>query len=107
MAMNITDGMMTSDQTEHWASRDAFEASRWWVTWLPNAQVCDRNQAITAMTLCEIAAQMKADGGHHLDHPQWPLFCDLAGELGMAGLDALGMVDKPLERTVTETVHEI
>ena len=97
MSMNITAGMMTSDQTEHWAYRDAMEQSWWWVTWLPKAQVCDRNQAITAMTLCEIAAQMRASGGHHLDHPQWPLFCDLAGELGMAGLDALGMVDKPLE----------
>ncbi len=97
MTLEISSGMMTSDQTDHWAYRDAMERSWWWVTWLPKAQVCDRNQAITAMTLCEIAAEMRASGGHHLDHHQWPLFCDLAGELGMAGLDALGMLDKPLE----------
>lgn len=92
MTTTITTSLITSDATGHWASRDAFELSWWWVTWLPKAQVCDRNQAITAMTLAELAT-----GGVDPAGPEWPLVVDLAAELNLSAGEALRLASRPLK----------
>jgi hypothetical protein len=92
MAIRITENEMTSDQTPHRARRDASDRLRWCVSWLPQGRTCDRNQAISAMVLAVTVEQIVRDGGHHLDHRLWQFVCNWAGELGMGGLDALGML---------------
>lgn len=84
MATTITDNLITSDTTTHRACRDALEPAWWWVTWLPTGQVCDRNQAITAITIAEAVAAGVKPG-----HQDWPLLRDLAAELGLSGKQAL------------------
>src|SRR5258706_13338291 len=88
----ITETLMTSDTTHHWAARDTFEYGWWWVTWMPQHQFCDRNQAITAMIIAEFAV-LGVEPGHRL----WPHMVNFAAELGMSGEQALALAKTPLE----------
>ncbi len=80
----ITDDVMTSTATPHYATRCP---KGWAVTWLGNRTV-DRNQAVTAMMIAvEIATK-------DLDTDQvarW-LIDDLAGELDLGMFEAIAMV---------------
>ncbi len=84
MATTITDDRITSDQTSHHAWR---QDTGWIVTW--TGKVFEsRNDAITAVTLAEIFAQLCRDlyrtaGNDQHMHGSWQLFADLAGGLGM------------------------
>ena len=55
MSLTINDDIMTSDQSPHTARQVPGQRHRWEVSWLPG-QVLDRDTAITAMTLADIAA---------------------------------------------------
>ena len=54
MTVTITDATMTSDQTAHAARLAPGSQHRREVSWLPG-QALDRNSAITAMTLADLA----------------------------------------------------
>jgi len=55
MALTIGETAMTSDQSAHTARQVPGPSRGWEVSWLPG-QLFDRNTAITAMSLADIAA---------------------------------------------------
>jgi hypothetical protein len=93
MALTITDEIMRSDQTAHTARLGHFEAGdAWRVSWLPH-RLMDRNAAITAMTLADLASQGEGISSH--DDPRWPTVEALAAELGLSGPDAVVRISEP------------
>ena len=89
MTLTINDTTMTSDQTAHTA-RHAPSRNGWEVSWLPG-QILDRNTAITAMTLADLAGEPDLHEGHQL----WPAVESWSAELGMSGADALTRASPP------------
>ena len=89
MSLTITETAMTSDQTAH-AARHAPERNSWEVSWLPG-QTLDRNAAITAMVLADIAAERDLHEGHRL----WPHIQGWAEELGLTAKDAVARASQP------------
>jgi hypothetical protein len=89
MTLTITGTTMTSDHTAHTA-RQAPGRNGWEVSWLPG-QALDRNTAITAMTLADVAAQDDLHEGHRL----WPHIQGWAAELGLTGPDAITRATQP------------
>ncbi len=67
MTVTINDATMTSDQTAHTARLASGSQHLWEVSWLPG-QALDRNSAITAMTLADLASDADLNKRHHL----WP-----------------------------------
>jgi hypothetical protein len=78
MALTINDATMTSDQTAHTAQR-APAHDGWEVSWLPG-RTLDRNTAITAMVLADLAGGQDLHQGHRL----WPHIEGWAAELGLS-----------------------
>lgn len=108
--MKISDTEMTSDLTRHTAELvklpSPLTGYSWQVTWLPG-QHLNRNQAITAMTIAEVArthADDLADNGS-----RWWLHIDgWAAELGITGPHAVAEASLPSEdHAATATVAEI
>ncbi len=89
MTLTITGTTMTSDHTAHTA-RQAPGRNYWEVSWLPG-QALDRNTAITAMTLADVAAEDDLHQGHRL----WPHIQGWAAELGLTGPDAIARATQP------------
>jgi len=90
MALSITDFGMSSDQTPHTARLLRFEAGdAWRVSWLP-LRLMDRNAAITAMTIAEVAAS-GVEPGDRL----WPHLEGWAAELGLTGPQAIEQASRP------------
>jgi len=89
VALTINGTAMTSDQTAHTA-RQAPSGHGWEVSWLPG-QTLDRNTAITAMVLADIAAERDLRKGHQL----WPHIQSWAGELGLTAPDAIARAAQP------------
>ena len=89
MTLTINDTTMTSDHTPH-SARQARGRNDWEVSWLPG-QALDRNTAITAMTLAEVAAKDDLHEGHRL----WPHIQSWAAELGLTGPDAIARATQP------------
>ena len=89
MALTINDTAMTSDQTAH-SARQAPCGHGWEVSWLPG-QTLDRNTAITAMVLADIAAERDLREGHRL----WPHIQSWAGELGLTAPEAIAQASQP------------
>ena len=90
MTLTIYDTTMTSDQTAHAARLAPGSQDQWEVSWLPG-RVLDRNSAITAMTLADIAGERDLDERHRL----WPFIQGWAAELGLTGSDAVNRVSRP------------
>jgi hypothetical protein len=84
MTLTITDTTMTSDQTTHTARQVPSPQRGWEVTWLPG-QILDRNTAITAMTLADLASEPDLHEGHRL----WPAVQSWSAELGLSGAEAI------------------
>ncbi len=95
MTLTINETTMTSDQSAHTARRSP-DHSGWEVSWLPG-QILDRNTAITAMTLAEIAAECDLDEKRRL----WPHIQTWAGELGLTAPDALNRASQHPEIAYT------
>jgi hypothetical protein len=89
MTLTIHDTTMTSDQTAHTA-RQALSRNGWEVSWLPG-QVLDRNSAITAMILADLAGEEDLHEGHRL----WPHIRGWAEELGLTGPEAVAAASQP------------
>jgi hypothetical protein len=60
------------------------------VSWLPG-QVLDRDTAITAMILADIAATGDIQDGHRL----WPAVQSWSAEVGLTGHDAIAQAAQP------------
>lgn len=88
MPTTITDDRITSDHTSHHAWKALpWQGEGWIVTWTGKT-FNSRNDAITAITLAEVFAELWSDlyrtaGNDQHMHGSWPLFADLAGELEM------------------------
>ena len=89
VTLRIDDTTMTSDQTLHTA-RQSPSGRGWEVSWLPG-QTLDRNTAITAMILADIAAEPGLHEGHRL----WPHIRGWAEELGLTAPDAIARASRP------------
>lgn len=86
MATTIDDTAITSSRTAHTARLAA--SGDWTVTWTGRT-FGSRNEAITAITVAEVFVELYLDlyrtaGNDQHMHQSWPLFADLADELGMA-----------------------
>ena len=84
MTLTIYDTAMTSDQTAHTARLAPGRQHLWEVSWLPG-QALDRNSAITAMTLADLAGEPDLNEQYQL----WPFIQGWAAELGLTGSDAI------------------
>ena len=91
MSLSIGDTAMTSDQSTHTARQVPGPSRGWEVSWLPG-QVFDRNTAITAMILADIAAT----GDIRPDHRLWPVVESWSAEVGLTGPDAISRASQPL-----------
>lgn len=89
MTLSITDSLIESDLTQHKAENWGVG---WYVTWLDGPPM-DRNTAITAMSLAEIANCWNTT-------ENFPLAAAWAEELGMAAGEAVQMILDP--RTTPE-----
>ena len=90
MTLTINDTTMTSDQTAHTARLAPGSQHLWEVSWLPG-RALDRNSAITAMTLADLAGDELTDERHRL----WPFIQGWAAELGLTGSDAVAARSQP------------
>ncbi len=90
MTVTINGATMTSDQTTHVARLAPGGQHLWEVSWLPG-RALDRNSAITAMTLADLAGERDLNEQHHL----WPFIQGWAAELGLTGSDAMNRVTQP------------
>ena len=95
MTLTISDTAMISDRS-HCIARHSPDRNGWEVSWLPG-RLLDRNTAITAMTLADIAAEHDL----HEGHPLWPHIQSWAAELGLTAPGALSRVSQPPESMST------
>jgi len=93
MTLTINDTAMTSDRTAHTARPAPGRPHQWEVSWLPG-QTLDRNTAITAMILADLAGEQDLHQGHRL----WPAIQSWAAELGLTGPEALAAASRPPDR---------
>src|SRR5690348_17290769 len=90
MSLTINDTTMTSDQSPHTARQVPGHRHGWEVTWLPG-QILDRDTAITAMILADIAAT----GDIHPEHRLWPAVQSWSAEVGLTAPDAITRASQP------------
>ena len=90
MSLTIGDDTMTSDQSPHTARQAPSHRHGWEVSWLPG-QILDRDTAITAMILADIAAT----GDIRPDHRLWPAVQSWSAEVGLTAPDAIARAAQP------------
>ena len=90
MTLTINDTTMTSDHTAHTARLAPGSQHLWEVSWLPG-RALDRNSAITAMTLADLAGEHGLNEQHQL----WPFIEGWAAELGLTGSEAINRATQP------------
>jgi hypothetical protein len=84
MALTINDDAITGEHTSHTARPAPGHPGAWEVSWLPG-RLLDRNAAITAMILADIAGTTTP----HNEYQRWPHIQGWANELGLTAPDAL------------------
>jgi len=99
MTLTINDTSMTSDYTAHTA-QETPSRTGWEVSWLPG-QTLDRNTAITAMTLADLAGEHDLHQGHRL----CPHIAGWAAELGPTGPEAIARATQPSSGTTRDHDH--
>jgi hypothetical protein len=87
MGLTFTDDSISGDYTRHTARLISSHPQAWEVSWLPG-QLLDRNSAITAMILAEVAGANAPQAGDRL----WPHIEGWAAEIGLTAPDALARV---------------
>ena len=90
MTLTINDAIMTSDQTAHTACLASGSQHLWEVSWLPG-RALDRNSAITAMVLADLAGEGDLNERHRL----WLFIESWGAELGLTGSDAINRASQP------------
>jgi hypothetical protein len=84
MTLTFRDDSISSNNTGHAARLAPGHERVWQVSWLPG-RLMDRNSAITAMVLADVAG---ADDVH-AEHRLWPHIESWAAELGLTAPNAL------------------
>lgn len=97
MTLTILDDNISSDRTAHTACLAPGHQHSWHVSWLPGRHM-DRNTAITAMVLADVAGAGDVHAGHRL----WPHIQGWAAELELTAPDALAWISQTLGRTSIE-----
>ncbi len=97
MSLSIQDESISSDNTRHTARLAPGRERAWQVSWLPG-RLMDRNSAITAMVLADVAGTDDLHAGHRL----WPHIEGWAAELGLSAPDALSWASQPPGRVSIE-----
>jgi hypothetical protein len=92
MTLTILDDAITSDGTPHTARRATGHPHHWQVSWLPGRHLT-RDQAITAMTLAEVAVPAAARGGDR--ERLRPHIEGWAAELGLTADQAIPQITAP------------
>ena len=90
MGLAFTDDSISGDRTRLTARLISGHPQAWEVSWLPG-QLLDRNNAITAMILADVAGSRAPQAGDRL----WPHIQGWAAELGLTAPDALAQVAAP------------
>ena len=90
MALTIDDNLIGGERTRHTARRVPGHPHAWDVSWLPG-QLLDRNAAITAMILADVAAASDPRPGDRL----WPHIEGWATAIGLTASGALARVAQP------------
>jgi hypothetical protein len=90
MPLTITGDSMSGDNTSHSARPAPGQPHAWEVSWLPG-RLQDRNTAITAMVLAEVAGSRPLQAGDRL----WPHIQGWATELGLTAPEALARICQP------------
>ena len=90
MTVTILDDSMSSDRSPHAARLATGGGHSWEVSWLPGRRM-NRNGAITAMMLADVAGHGDIDAGHRL----WPHVSGWAAELALTAPDALTQMASP------------
>jgi hypothetical protein len=90
MTLTINDTTITGDHTVHTARLAPGRQHEWEVSWLPG-QNLDRNTAVTAMLLADIAGRGDLPEGHRL----WPHIHGWAAELGLTAPQAIAAASQP------------
>jgi len=97
MSLTIQDDSISSDNARHTARLVPGHEHVWHVSWLPGRLV-DRNSAITAMVLADLAATDNV----HAEHQLWPHIQSWAAELGLTAPDAIAWASQPPARASSE-----
>jgi hypothetical protein len=97
MTLTILDDRISGDHTTHTACLAPDRQHSWHVSWLPG-RLMDRNTAITAMVLADVAGAGDVHAGHRL----WPHIQGWAAELDLTAPDALAWISQTLGRTGIE-----
>jgi len=100
MTLTISDTTITSDHTFHTARLAPGRQHEWEVSWLPG-QNLDRNTAITAMLLADIAGRGDLPEGHRL----WPHIQGWAAELGLTAPQAIAAASQPPDGIQLDREH--
>jgi hypothetical protein len=90
MTLTINDAAISGDHTRHTARQVPGHPGAWEVSWLPG-RLLDRNTAITAMLLADIAGSGAPQAGDRL----WPHIEGWAAETGLTAPDALARISQP------------
>jgi hypothetical protein len=93
MTLTIDDASMTSGASPHAAHRVPGRDHEWEVSWLPG-RALDRNAAITAMVIADLAAEESLSEAHRL----WPFVEGWAAELGLTAGEAAAAVKEPINK---------
>lgn len=88
MTLAIHDDIISSDNSCHTAHPAPGHDHAWHVSWLPG-RIMDRNNAITAMVLADVGADV------HPGHQLWPFVEGWSAELGLQASDALALASQP------------
>jgi hypothetical protein len=96
MSLTITTSAMTGAHTAHTAR--ALDGGGWEVSWLPG-RTLTQNQAVTAMTIAEVASGGLTGNRDRLR----PHLHNWASELGLTGPDVLNRVSGPPALHAQET----
>jgi hypothetical protein len=89
MALTINDDRITADNTSHTARPAPGRPGIWEVSWLPG-RLLDRNEAVTAMILADIAGTTTAIN----ERVRRPHIQGWAAELGLTAPDALARISQ-------------
>jgi hypothetical protein len=94
MALTILDDTISSDRTPHIARAVSGENRGWEVSWLLGRRM-DRNAAVTAMVLADVAGLGDIRPGHRL----WMHVERWAAELGLTAPDVVARTTPAPDRT--------
>ena len=90
MSLTISDDRISGDYTRHTARAVPGHPRAWEVSWLPG-RLLDRDTAITAMVLAEVAGSRAPQAEDRI----WPHIEGWAAEIGLTAPDALARLFQP------------